>query len=411
MNPVQRTLFYDRHRALGARIVKFAGWDMPVQYPSGTVQEHLATRKGVGLFDISHMGRFILRGPKALAFLQHVLTNDAEALEGGTRGAQYTLIPNESGGAVDDAYLCRFDADAYLLVVNAGNHRKDWEHLHSRVEAFEGVEIKDITEEMVMLALQGPTSPDLLEQVVESGRLPEPVRNAVGVVTIGGARIKVSRTGYTGEPLGFELFTDRERGLALWDLLVEKGATPAGLGARDTLRLEAGLPLYGNEFGEDPEGKEIPLLAVPLTRFALSLAPHKKEFVGRAALEKQLAALKKILSKDFSAVSDLPRVIRPIALTGRGIARAGASVFKGKRHIGTVTSGTMVPYWGFEGEGPVCRQTDRHGMRSICLAYIASDILSEETVSIEIRGKAVDAVVVARHLRSDTPPWARPVLR
>jgi aminomethyltransferase len=408
MSQSKRTLFYKRHKALGAKMAEFGGWDMPIQYPSGTVKEHLATRKGAGLFDVSHMGRFIVRGPKALAFLQHVLTNNAEALDGKPIGAQYTVIPNEAGGAVDDAYLCRFNEEEYLLIVNASNRQKDWDHLQSRVGEFNGVELIDRTEEMVMLALQGPTSQDLLEQVIESGRLPEPTRNSVGIVTIGGARVEVSRTGYTGEPLCFELFADRERGVALWDLLVEKGATPVGLGARDTLRLEAGLPLYGHEFGRDPEGKEIPTLAFPLTRFALSLSPLKGEFVGRAALQKQLAALEKILSQDLSAISDLPRVIRPIALTGRGIARAGAKVFKGDRHIGTVTSGTMVPYWVFE-EGSPARPTDEHKMRPICLAFIDSVVLKDEKVQIEIRDKAVDGVVVGRHLRSDIPPYARPI--
>jgi len=411
MSQAQRTLFYERHGALGAKIVEFGGWDMPIQYPSGTVKEHLATRKGAGLFDVSHMGRFIVRGRNALAFLQHVLTNDAEALDGKPIGAQYTIIPNRTGGAVDDAYLCRFHKEEYLLVVNASNRQKDWEHLQARTAAFGDVELLDHTEQMVMLALQGPTSQDLLEQVVESGRLPEPTRNAVGVVTIGGVRVEVSRTGYTGEPLCFELFTQREDGLVLWDLLVEAGATPVGLGARDTLRLEAGLPLYGHELGQDPEGKEIPVLAFPLTRFALSLSPLKGEFVGRAALQKQLAALEKILSQDFSTLSDLPRVIRPIALTGRGIARSGAKVFKGDRHIGTVTSGTMVPYWVFEGEGSSSRQTDRHKMRSICLAHMDSNTVKDEKVQIEIRGKAVDGVVVGRHMRSDTPPYARPIVR
>lgn len=184
-----------------------------------------------------------------------------------------------------------------------------------------------------------------------------------------------------------------------------------GLGARDTLRLEAGLPLYGHEFGQDPEGKEIPILAFPLTRFALSLSPLKGEFVGRAALRKQLAALEKILSQDFSAISDLPRVIRPIALTGRGIARTGAKVFKGDRHIGTVTSGTMVPYWVFEEEGSLAEPTDEHKMRPICLALIDSDVRKDDKVQIEIRGKAVDGVVVGRHLRSDTHPYARPIVR
>jgi aminomethyltransferase len=140
----------------------------------------------------------------------------------------------------------------------------------------------------------------------------------------------------------------------------------------------------------------------------LSLSPLKGEFVGRAALQKQLAALEKILSQDLSAISDLPRVIRPIALTGRGIARAGAKVFKGDRHIGTVTSGTMVPYWVFE-EGSPARPTDEHKMRPICLAFIDSVVLKDEKVQIEIRDKAVDGVVVGRHLRSDIPPYARPI--
>jgi aminomethyltransferase len=133
--------------------------------------------------------------------------------------------------------------------------------------------------------------------------------------------------------------------------------------------------------------------------------------VGRAALEKQSAALKKILSKDFSAASNLRRVIRPMALTARGVARAGAKVFKGDRQIGTVTSGTMVPYWVFEDDGSTFRPTDRHKMRSICLALMDSTIVKDETVHVEIRGKAVDAVVVGRHLRSDTPPYALPILR
>ncbi len=411
MSQAQRTLFYETHKALSAKIAKFGGWDMPIQYASGIVKEHLETRKGAGLFDVSHMGRFIVRGSNALAFLQHVLTNDAEALDEGPVGAQYTVIPNETGGAVDDAYLCRFNQEEYLLVVNAGNRLKDWDHLQARMRDFGDVELIDRTEQMVMLALQGPTSQALLEEVVESGRLPGPSRNAVGGVRIAGARVEISRTGYTGEPICFELFTDRENGLALWNLLVEKGATPIGLGARDTLRLEAGLPLYGHEFGQDHEGAEIPLLSVPLTRFALSLSPGKGEFVGRAALQKHLAALEKILKGDFSAIADLPRVIRPVTLTARGIARAGAKVFKGDRHIGYVTSGTMVPYWIFDDQGSQVKRTDEHEMRPICLAYLESDVVRDEKVEIEIRGKPVDGLIVGRHLRSDTPPYARPVVR
>jgi aminomethyltransferase len=412
MGWLRRTLFYERHKALGARIVEFGGWDMPVQYPSGIVQEHLATRRGAGLFDVSHMGRFLVRGPKALSFLQHVLTNDAGALDGRPVAAQYTILANETGGAVDDAYLMRLDEEEYLLVVNAANRHEVWEHLRGlAADSFQGVDLIDVTGEMVMLALQGPASMRILEHVVESGSLPEPVRNALGLVTIRGARVRISRTGYTGEPFSFELFAEREHGLALWDILVEKGATPVGLGARDTLRLEAGLPLYGHEFGLDPEGNEIPVLAVPLTRFAVSFCPAKKDFVGRKALRRQFESLERILSKDFSSASELPRMVRPVALLDRGIARAGAGVFQGDRRAGTVTSGTMVPYWVFEGEGPSCRPTDRHQMRSICLALIDSRILVGERVSIEIRNRTVEASVVTRHIRSDTPPCAIPIFR
>lgn len=410
MNEPKRTIFYDRHVALGAKIVEFGGWEMPIQYPSGIIEEHLATRKGAGLFDVSHMGRFAVRGAGAVQFLQHVLTNNAEALDVRETGAQYTLISNERGGAVDDAYLYSFVEGEYLLVVNAANREKDWKHLKSLIEGFSDVDMVDRTEEIVMLALQGPMSRKLLGDTIQSGRLPEPIRNFVSTVTIEGVQVKVARTGYTGEPLCFELFASQDHGPMLWDYLVAKGATPIGLGARDTLRLEAGLPLYGHELGQDPDDKEIPILACPLTKFAVSFSPLKGEFVGRAALVRQFGALSKIISRDYSRISDLPRMIRPIAVAGRGIARGGARVFKGERHIGHVTSGTMVPLWAVEGEGLSSAQTGKHQLRSICLAYIDSNIIDDEKVTIEIRGKMVDAVVVPFHLRSDAPPYARPIL-
>jgi aminomethyltransferase len=391
-------------------MVEFSGWEMPVFYPTGIVEEHLATRKGAGLFDVSHMGRFIVRGEGALKFLQHVLSNNAEALDITTTGAQYTLIPNEAGGAVDDAYLYRFVKEEYLLVVNAANREKDWNHLQSILEDFDDVELADHTEEIAMLALQGPKSRDLLEAIIEVGPLPEPTRNAVSTVSISGIKVKVARTGYTGEPLCFELFANREDGLMLWDLIVTKGATPIGLGARDTLRLEAFLPLYGHELGEDPEGKEIPMFASPLAKFAVSFSPLKEQFIGRAELAKQHEAFKRIVSHDYSLIHDLPRMIKPIAVAGRGIAREGAKVFKGDKHVGYVSSGTMVPMWEVEGEGLESAQTNRHQLRSICLGYIDSDIIEEEKLTIEIRGKAVDAMVVPSHMRSDAPPYARPIV-
>ncbi|MBW1869866.1 MAG: glycine cleavage system protein T, partial [Deltaproteobacteria bacterium] len=195
MNQLQRTLFYDRHVAAGAKMVEFGGWEMPVMYPTGIIREHLATRKGAGLFDVSHMGRFIVRGKGALKFLQHTLTNNAEALDIRTTGAQYTLIPNKTGGAVDDAYLYRFKEDEYLLVVNAANRDKDWKHLQTLLSETSEVELLDQTKEISMLSLQGPKSRQILQNVISIGELPEPKRNSVGTVSISGADVMVARTG------------------------------------------------------------------------------------------------------------------------------------------------------------------------------------------------------------------------
>ncbi|MEE8551761.1 MAG: glycine cleavage system aminomethyltransferase GcvT [Desulfobacterales bacterium] len=410
MSELLRTVFYDRHVALGAKMAEFVGWEMPIFYPTGIVQEHLATRKEAGIFDVSHMGRFIIRGTGTLKFLQHVLSNNAEALDIREVGAQYTIIPNKTGGAVDDSYLYRFVQDEYLLVVNGANRKKDWDHFLSLLNDFDNVELTDNTKEIAMLSLQGPKSREILEEIVESGPLPEPMRNAVSIVTISGIKVKLARTGYTGEPVSFELFASREEGPMLWDLLVAKGATPIGLGARDTLRLEAALPLYGHELGEDPEGKEIPIFACPLAKFAVSFSPLKGEFLGRAELAKQHEAFKKIISRDYSLINNLPRVSKPIAVAGRGIAREGAKVFKNDKHVGYVTSGTMVPMWSVEGEGLESAQTDEHQLRSICLGYIDSDVIEDEKVTIEIRGKSVDAVVMPFHMRSEAPPYSRPII-
>ncbi|MHC4509826.1 MAG: glycine cleavage system aminomethyltransferase GcvT, partial [Planctomycetota bacterium] len=410
MSKLERTVFYQRHVDLGAKMVEFAGWEMPLWYTGGIVEEHLATRKTAGLFDVSHMGRFIVRGAGAAKFLQHVLTNNAEALDIRERGAQYTVIPNETGGAVDDAFLYQFVEDEYLLVVNAANREKDWKHLQSFFKDFDDVELTDRTKEITMIALQGPMSRDLLGGVIQAGPPLEPMRNTVSVVTISDAKVMVARTGYTGEPLCFELFASREDGLKVWDQLVARGATPIGLGARDTLRLEAGLPLYGHELGEDHEGNEIPMLACPQVKFAVSFSGLKGEFVGRAALARQFEALGKIIARDYSMISDLPRLIQPIAVAGRGIARQGAKVFKGDKHVGYVTSGTMIPMWAVKGEGLASIQIDQRELRPICLAYIDSDVVEDEKVTVDIRGRAVDAVVVPFHMRSDAPPCARPIV-
>jgi len=410
MNQLQRTLFYERHVAAGAKMVEFGGWEMPVMYPTGIVKEHLSTRKRAGLFDVSHMGRFIVKGRDALKFLQHTLTNNAEALDIRTTGAQYTLIPNETGGAVDDAYLYRFEEGEYLIVVNAANRDKDWDHLQALLSVTNEIELLDQTEEISMLSLQGPQSRQILQSLISTGELPEPKRNSVGTVSISGADVMVARTGYTGEPLCFELFVGQDNALMLWDRLIEEGASPVGLGARDTLRLEAGLPLYGHELGMDNDGNEIPILACQVTKSAVSFSPLKGEFLGHAPLLMQFEALKGIISRDYSLMAALPRMIRPIAIIERGIARAGSKIFKGKRHIGYVTSGTMVPMWSVEGEGLESAQTDQQELRSICLGYIDSDIIEDERLEIEIRGRVVEAVTVPYHLRSDAPPYARPIV-
>jgi aminomethyltransferase len=415
---LDRTPFFSRHVALGAKMVDFGGWEMPVQYPAGIIAEHLATRRGAGLFDVSHMGRFTLRGPGALPFLQHVLTNNAEALD--PLQAQYTIVPTQTGGAVDDAYLYRFREGEYLLVVNAANRIKDWEHFSEHLMGFPDVELTDETGEIAMLALQGRASRDILAGLIETGALPDPFRNELSIATLAlpdpsgekqlHVATRIGRTGYTGEPLCFELFVAAEHGPALWDALVGAGAAPVGLGARDTLRLEAGLPLYGHELGFDPSGREIPIMSCPLATFAVSFSPRKGEYIGRPALERQHAAYGLILKRDYSLVRDLPKLTRPVAITGRGIAREGAPVFRGDEQAGWVTSGTMVPYWGVEGEGLCSTTADEHALRSIALAYVDSRIVEDDEVEIDVRGKRVPGVVVPYHLRSDAPPCARAII-
>lgn len=416
-----RTPLHAQHVAAGARMVDFGGWDMPVQYPTGIIAEHLATRRAAGLFDVSHMGRFVLRGSGAVAFLQHVLSNNAEALD--LLQAQYTILPTTTGGAIDDAYLYRFTADEYLLVVNASNRIKDWGHLQAHLSDFPDVELSDETDAVAMLALQGKTSRDILGELLDGGSLPEPLRNRLSHATLrlpaDGRRIdvRIARSGYTGEPLAFELFAAAADAPALWGALVAGGAAPVGLGARDTLRLEAGLPLYGHELGLDPQGIELPIFSYPLASFAVSFSPRKGDFVGRAALLAQQRAYARILRRDYTLLDDLPRLTRPVAVTGRGIAREGAPVHAAAgSHLGEglplgwVTSGTAVPYWGVEGEGLCSLQTEEYELRSVALAHLDSRVLEDDEVDIEVRGRSIPGLVVPYHLRSDAPPHARAII-
>ncbi len=407
MKQLLKTVFYEKHVSSGAKMVEFGGWEMPVQYETGIVREHLNTRKQAGLFDVSHMGRFIVGGVDALDFLQHVLSNNAAALE--TEESQYTMIPDENGGAVDDAYLYRFVDEEYLLVVNAANRQKDWNHLIRFKDKFGRVELTDLTRELCMLSLQGPKSKNILSGIVDAGRLPEPLRNSLSTVHINGCRVLVARTGYTGEPICFELFIERQDALRIWDMLVRQGALPAGLGARDTLRLEAGLPLYGHELGLDPTGKPIPIFACHLARFAVSFSPLKGDFVAKQSLSRQFEAYKKIVDRDYTLIEALPRLIQPIELQDKGIARAGAPVLRGGKAVGFVTSGTMVPYWQSAGSGLTTVQSDDRQMRAIGLALVDSNLIEGDEITIEIRGKNLRAVIVPYLLRNEAPPYCWPI--
>ena len=401
------TIFNARHKALKATLVEFGGWEMPVQYQKGVIQEHLACRKSCGLFDVSHMGRFVIDGKDALPFLQHVLSNNADALETGE--SQYTIISDEDGYAIDDAYLYRFYEDRYLLVVNASNREKDWDHLIAQAGSFDDVLMIDKTEAMAMLSLQGPNSKSILTGMITRGALPMPMRNKLSQAAIGNADILLARTGYTGDPLGFELFMESDEAIAIWDALVEKGAEPVGLGARDTLRLEAGLPLYGHEFGLDSDGEPIPIFACPLARFAVSFAPRKGNFIGREALSRQFDCLKRILDGDYSDLAALPRIIVPVAVSGQGIARQGCPVSRHGGHVGHVTSGTMVPYWTTRGQGLLSQFSDDVDKRAIALALVDADVVEGDELEIQIRKRTAPAVVVPYHMRAEAPPHARAI--
>ncbi len=391
MSELKRTPLYDAHVAAGATMVDFGGWEMPIQYPAGIVAEHLYDRKVCGIFDVSHMGRLIIEGPDRLAFVQKVLTNNAAALVPGR--CQYTMIPTEDGTAVDDAYLYMFEEDKYMLVVNASNTDKDLAHFAKYLPEF-NCTITNVTATYSSIAVQGPEAEKMLMILSGGAPITGPKKNDTGEVTMEGRTVRASRTGYTGDPIGFELFIDASEVNWLWNRLIELGAAPTALGARDTLRLEAGLPLYGHELGESADGKEIPIFAVPLARFAVSFAEEKGDFVGK---EKLLAQKENGVEKKCMA----------IGLIDRGIVRGGMEVYLGDKHIGWVTSGTMVPYYNFDENGEILETT---GKRAIGFAYIDSAVTKEDIISIDVRGKRLKAKVVAKHMIQNQPPYGRAVI-
>ncbi len=349
-----RTPLFDTHVQAGAKLVEFAGWEMPVQY-AGILAEHDAVRRRAGLFDVSHMGEVVFRGPKAFEALQRVFTNDLSKTVDGQ--AQYGCLCRDSGGIVDDVVVYRRSAEDLLVCVNAANRAKDYEWLAAHAG---GASVKNESDDWAQLAFQGPLAPQVLQRLTKVNLSAiKTYRFSSGDVA--GVPCIVARTGYTGED-GFELFCPPDRAAALWDAIIDAGrpekVEPAGLGARDSLRLEMAYRLYGSDMDDSTTPLEAGLAWV--------VKLDKGDFVGRGALLKQKEA-------------GLTRKLVGFVLTDPGIARHGYPVLQDGRKVGEVTSGTKSPSLG----------------TSIGLAYVPTALAAEgSTFAVEIRGRAAAARVV-----------------
>jgi aminomethyltransferase len=339
---LQRTPLHDRHVALGARMVPFAGWEMPVQY-EGPIPEHRAVRTDAGVFDVSHMGQIEVEGPRALELLQGLLSNDLGRVDPG--GAQYTLLTNERGGIVDDLIAYRLDEHRFLLVVNASNRESDFDWIRER--ELRGSDVRDVSDDYALLAVQGPRAVERLE-------LPEAPAFTFAEAELEGVACMVARTGYTGEA-GCELLAMAEDAERLWDAVTARGATPAGLAARDSLRLEACYPLHGNDISVDTD--------------AISAG------LGWACA----------LDKDFTGVDELrrvkaegpPRRLVPFVMEERAVPREGMAIQEG----GEVTSGTWSPMLE----------------RGIGLGYVdAGHAQPDAELTIDVRGRPRRARIVKK---------------
>ncbi len=336
---LRRTALYDRHVAAGAKLVPFAGWEMPVQY-TGVREEHLAVRTGVGLFDVSHMGEVETRGPDAQRFLQHMLSNDLRRLPEG--GAQYSVLCREDGGVLDDLFTYRVAECTFLTVTNAANHEKDLQWLQAHAGEFD-VDVIDCADKFAMIAVQGPQARALVSGLAD-GNLP--TRMHLCERTVAGASMMVCGTGYTGED-GIELLLDPRDAPAVWDALHAAGASVVGLGARDTLRLEVCFHLYGNDLSEDRD---------PIGAGLGWCCKEETGFIGSEAIAR------------VRATGPAEKLV-PFIIDGPGIARAGNPVTGG----GEVTSGTYSP----------CLE------RGIGMAYVPVEHADPGTpIEIDVRGRA-----------------------
>jgi aminomethyltransferase len=352
---LKKTPLHEVHKKLGARIVGFAGWEMPLKY-TGEIEEHRAVRSSCGLFDVSHMGEVEVSGPGALDAVQRLTTNDASILTDGQ--CQYTLILNPGGGIVDDCIVYRFSSESFLFCVNAANTEKvfEWISAHCSGVLTSEVGVEDRSASIAQLALQGPES----AKVIESLATPEisAVRHFHFVTTnVCGVEAVISRTGYTGED-GFELYVDSDNAEVLWQAIMDAGSTlgllPSGLAARDSLRLEMGYPLYGNELGED---------TTPIEAGLKNFVNLDKDFIGKEALERKRVG----------------RSLVGFEMAGQGIARPHYKILKDGKIVGEVTSGSFSPTL----------------KRAIGLGYADSRLTRPGTaIDIEIRKRVVKAVIV-----------------
>ena len=355
MGQVKRTPLFDLYREYGAKTIDFGGWELPVQF-SSIKEEHKAVRTKVGLFDVSHMGEIVVKGKDSLAFLQKVATNDVSKLSVGM--VQYTTLCYLNGGTVDDILIYKLEENYYWLVVNAANIDKDWKWLRKYAQYYK-VELENKSEEIAQLALQGPLAETVLQKLTTS-KLSElkPFRFSNNVV-VKGTNVLLSRTGYTGED-GFELYCDVQNIAKLWrDLLEEEEVVPVGLGARDTLRFEAGLPLYGHELSANITPIEAGIGFVVKTE-------KEMDFVGKEALMEQ---------KKYGASHKLVG----IEMIERGIPRHGYPVYAGEKMIGHVTSGT---------QSPTLEKNVGYALIKSKYAVLNTDVM------VEIRSKKVKAVIV-----------------
>lgn len=353
MSDLKKTPLFDTHERLGGKIIDFGGWALPVQY-SSIIEEHNAVRECVGLFDVSHMGEIDVTGADSFRYLQHMVTNDITTMKPGR--CRYTPVCYENGGTVDDILIYKFDDDHYLLVVNASNTDKDYDWFKKHAEGFD-VKVENQSDKWGQMALQGPRFMEVLEKLDMEGEIPEKNYTFNANIRIKGLSCIMSRTGYTGED-GVEIYCPAENAATIYDALMEAGASlplvPCGLGARDTLRFEASMPLYGHEITADINPKEAGL------NFAIKLA--KDEFIGREAL-----------------MADVSRTRIGLKLIDRGIAREGYQVVVGDNEAGHITSGSVSPTLG----------------GNYAMALVKSELADNNEFDIIVRGKRIRAEKVS----------------